>query len=218
MVVNKPAGMVVHPAIGHASGTLINAAMAHAPDLEGIGGEQRPGVVHRLDKDTSGLIIIAKNDPAHQWLVNQFRLRKVNKIYQALVDGHPPTPKGRIEAPIGRDPNNRQRMAVVSEDKGREAISEYFTLEVFLRHTLLEVHLLTGRTHQIRVHMAFLGCPIVADPVYGHRKLSTELGRQFLHAWKLTLVLPGEKEPRTFEAPLPADLETILHYLRDNAR
>lgn len=218
MVVNKPAGMVVHPSAGHYSGTLVNAAMAHAPDLEGIGGEQRPGIVHRLDKDTSGLIMIAKNDPAHQWLVNQFRLRKVTKIYQALVDGHPPTPKGRIEAPIGRDPSNRQRMAVVPLEKGREAISEYYTREKFSHHTLLEVHPLTGRTHQIRVHLAFLGCPVVADPIYGHRKLSIELGRQFLHAWRLTVVLPGEKQPYTFEAPLPADLEAVLHYLRENSR
>jgi 23S rRNA pseudouridine1911/1915/1917 synthase len=215
LVVNKEAGMVVHPSFGHAGGTLVNAAMAHAPDLEGIGGEQRPGVVHRLDKDTSGLIIVAKNDRAHQWLVDQFRLRQVTKIYQALVDGHPPTPKGRIEAPIGRDVSNRQRMAVVLPEKGREAISEYFTRETFFRHTLLDVHPLTGRTHQIRVHMSFLGCPVAGDPVYGHRKSSIDLKRQFLHAWRLTLVLPGEQQPRTFEAPLPDDLETILRSLRE---
>ncbi len=214
IVVNKPAGMVVHPALGHHSGTLVNAAMAHDPDIEGIGGEMRPGVVHRLDKDTSGLIILAKNDRAHQYLVDQFRLRKVTKIYLALVDGHPPTPKGRIEAPIGRDLSNRQRMAVVTLDKGREAISEYFTSETFPRHTLLEVRLLTGRTHQIRVHLAFLGCPVAADHVYGHRKPSVDLNRQFLHAWRLTLHLPGEKNPRTFEAPLPADLESVLRTLR----
>ena len=214
LVVNKAAGMVVHPALGHPGGTLVNAAMAHAPDLEGIGGEMRPGVVHRLDKDTSGLIIVAKNDHSHQWLIDQFRLRKVRKIYQALVDGHPPTPKGRIEAPIGRDFSNRQRMAVVALDKGREAISEYFTRETFTRHTLLDVHPLTGRTHQIRVHLAFLGCPVVADPVYGQRKPSVDLKRQFLHAWRLELVLPGEEQERVFEAPLPEDLETVLRNLR----
>jgi 23S rRNA pseudouridine1911/1915/1917 synthase len=214
MVINKPAGMVVHPAAGHAGGTLINAALAHDPDIEGIGGEQRPGVVHRLDKDTSGLIVMAKNDRAHQWLQDQFRLRKVVKVYLALVDGKPPTPKGRVEAPIGRDPGNRQRMAVVTADKGREAFSEYFTRESFPRHTLLEVHPFTGRTHQIRVHMAFLGCPVAGDTRYGMRKSSIRLERHFLHAGRLTITLPGEKEARTFEAPLPEELENLLQELR----
>lgn len=218
MVVNKPAGMVVHPSAGHVDGTLVNAALAHAPEMEGISGEQRPGVVHRLDKDTSGLILLAKNDAAHHWLVNQFQSRKVVKVYQALVEGRPATPKGRIEAPLGRDPGNRQRMAVVPADKGREAISEYYTRETFPHHTLLDVHLLTGRTHQIRVHMAFIKCPIVADPLYGYRKASVPLGRQFLHAYRLTVTLPGESEPRTFEVPLPDDLETVLKRLREQAR
>ncbi len=131
MVVDKPAGMVVHPAAGHATGTLVHAALAHAPEMEGIGGEQRPGVVHRLDKDTSGLILLAKNDRAHRWLQDQFRLRKVVKIYLALVDGHPPTPTGRIEAPIGRDPSHRKQMGVVPIDKGRESETEYKTLGEF---------------------------------------------------------------------------------------
>jgi 23S rRNA pseudouridine1911/1915/1917 synthase len=215
MVINKPAGMVVHPAAGHSAGTLINAALAHDPDIEGIGGEQRPGVVHRLDKDTSGLILLAKNDHAHHWLQEQFRLRKVVKVYLALVDGKPPTPKGRIEAPVGRDPDHRQRMAVVPTDKGREAISEYFTRESFLHHTLLEVHPFTGRTHQIRVHLAFIGCPVAADTRYGLRKPSVNLERQFLHAGQLTVTLPGEAEPRTFEAPLPEELESVLKELRN---
>lgn len=214
IVVNKPAGMVVHPAAGHYSGTLVNAALAHSPELEGISGEQRPGVVHRLDKDTSGLILLAKNDRAHHWLQDQFRLRQVKKIYLALVDGHPPTPSGRIEAPIGRDPSQRKQMAVVTEKKGREAISEYFTREVFPRHTLLEVHPFTGRTHQIRVHLAFLGTPVASDPVYGHRKATVDLKRHFLHAFRLTVILPGEELERTFEAPLPEDLEAVLTYLR----
>ncbi len=218
MVVNKPAGMVVHPAAGHFDGTLVNAALAHAPEMEGIGGEQRPGIVHRLDKDTSGLILIAKNDKAHHWLVNQFQDRKVEKVYLALVDGRPPTPKGRIEAPIGRDPDNRQRMAIVPADKGREAVSEYFTRETFPHHTLLEVHPHTGRTHQIRVHLAFIHCPIAADPLYGYRRPSVPLGRQFLHAFRLTVILPGESEPRTFEAALPDDLETLLKRLRTQVR
>jgi 23S rRNA pseudouridine1911/1915/1917 synthase len=171
-------------------------------------------VVHRLDKDTSGLILLAKNERAHHWLVDQFRLRKVRKTYLALVDGKPPTPKGRIEAPIGRDPSNRQRMAVVGTDKGREAVSEYFTRENFLHHTLLDVHPLTGRTHQIRVHMAFLGCPVAGDSVYGPRKPSLPLDRQFLHAWRLSLVLPGEDQEQEFVAPLPVELESVLTELR----
>lgn len=214
IVVNKPAGMVVHPAAGHASGTLVNAALAHDPDLEGVGGEQRPGVVHRLDKDTSGLIVIAKNDTAHRWLQDQFRLRKVEKVYLALVDGAPPTPTGRVEAPIGRDPAHRKQMAIVPITRGREAVSEYRTLEKFPQHTLLEVHPYTGRTHQIRLHMTFLGCPIVGDTLYGHRHPSLPIDRQFLHAARLTIQLPGETAPRTFTAPLPLDLEGALNYLR----
>ncbi len=217
IVVNKPAGMVVHPAAGHDSGTLVNAALAYAPDLEGISGEQRPGLVHRLDKDTSGLILLAKNDRAHHWLQDQFRLRQVQKVYLALVDGHPPTPSGRIEAAIGRDPTQRKKMAVVPDQKGREAVSEYFTRETFPEHTLLDVHPHTGRTHQIRVHLAFLGCPVAADLVYGRRKPSIDLDRHFLHAYKLTVRLPGEHEARTFEAPLPAELESVLADLRRNS-
>lgn len=216
MVINKPAGMVVHPAAGHSTGTLVHAALAHAPELEGIGGEKRPGIVHRLDKETSGLILIAKNDRAHRWLQDQFRLRKVKKVYLALVDGFPPTPTGRIEAFIGRDPDHRKRMAIVSAQKGREAVTEYRTVETFTRHTLIEAHPLTGRTHQIRLHLAFLGCPIVGDTIYGHRKQSLELARHFLHAARLTILLPGEEKPRTFEAALPAELENLLSTLRAN--
>jgi len=214
MVINKPAGMVVHPAAGHADGTLVNAVLGHDPDIEGIGGEERPGVVHRLDKQTSGLILIAKNERAHRWLQDQFRLRKVEKTYLALVDGKPPTPAGRVEAYIGRDPKHRKRMAVVSEKKGREAISEYQTLESFKSHTLLEFHPLTGRTHQIRLHCAFLKCPIVGDEVYGRKSQSVEIERHFLHAHRLKIILPGEKSPKIFEAPLPDDLENVLNQLR----
>jgi pseudouridine synthase, RluA family len=217
MVVNKPAGMVVHPAAGHSSGTLVHAALAHAPEMEGINGEERPGVVHRLDKDTSGLILLAKNDRAQRWLQDQFRLRKVDKIYMALVDGHPPTPQGRVEAPVGRDPSHRKQMAVVPLARGREAVTEYFTKESFLHHTLVEAHPFTGRTHQIRLHMAFLGCPIVGDRLYGHKHLTLAIDRQFLHAARLTIVLPGEKKPRTFEAPLPADLTQVLDLLRQSS-
>lgn len=214
VVVNKPAGMVVHPAAGHASGTLVNAMLGYDPEIEGIGGEERPGVVHRLDKETSGLILLAKNERAHRWLQDQFRLRKVEKTYLALVDGKPPTPAGRVEAHIGRDPSHRKRMAIVSESRGREAVSEYFTLESFQDHTLLEFHPHTGRTHQIRLHCAFLGCPIVGDKVYGRKKLSVELDRHFLHAHRLRIVLPGQQESRVFEAPLPDELNRVLAALR----
>jgi 23S rRNA pseudouridine1911/1915/1917 synthase len=214
IVVNKPAGMVVHPAAGHDKGTLVNAVLGYEPDIEGIGGEERPGIVHRLDKDTSGLIVIAKNERAHRWLQDQFRLRKVEKTYLALVDGKPPTPTGRVEAPIGRDPQQRKKMAVTSQAKGREAVSEYKTLESFPKHTLLEFHPHTGRTHQIRLHCAFLGCPIVADPIYGHKKASLDLARHFLHAFRLKITLPGENHVRTFEAPLPGDLMKVLEGLR----
>ena len=214
LVVNKPAGMVVHPSAGHADGTLVHAALAHAPEMEGIGGELRPGIVHRLDKDTSGLILIAKNDQAMRWLQDRFRLREVEKVYLALVDGKPPTPEGRIEAAIARDPSHRKKMAVVSAERGRQAVTEYRTLEEFSAHTLLEAHPLTGRTHQIRLHMAFIGCPISGDGVYGHRKSSLDILRHFLHAARITLRLPGESGERTFEAPLPEELEAVLKDLR----
>lgn len=210
IVVNKPAGMVVHPAAGHASGTLVNAVLGYDPDMEGIGGEERPGLVHRLDKETSGLIVLAKNERAHNWLQEQFRLRKVEKTYLALVDGKPPTPAGRVEAPIGRDPGHRKKMAIVSAGKGREAVSEYKTLEVFKEHTLLEFHPQTGRTHQIRLHCAFLGCPIVGDSVYGKRNFTLEIKRHFLHAFRLKITLPNEKQPHTFEAELPDELKKVL--------
>lgn len=214
IVVNKPAGMVVHPSPGHNNGTLVHAALGHIPDLEGIGGEERPGIVHRLDKDTSGLIVIAKNERAHRWLQEQFKSRQVEKRYIALIDGKPPTPTGRVEAPIGRNTTHRKLMAVVPLDKGREAITEYSTLEEFPEHTLLSVHPLTGRTHQIRVHLAFLKCPVTADTVYGKHKPTVELGRHFLHASSLKIVLPGEERARKFEAPLPQDLQEALEQLR----
>ena len=214
IVVNKPAGMVVHPAAGHPSGTLVNAMLGYDPEMEGIGGEERPGVVHRLDKETSGLILLAKNERAHRWLQDQFRLRKVEKTSLALVDGKPPTPSGRVETYIGRDPSHRKRMAVVSESRGRESISEYKTLESFANHTLLEFHPVTGRTHQIRLHCAFLGCPIVGDEVYGRKKPTVDIDRHFLHAFRLKIILPGERERRTFEAALPLELENVLNELR----
>ena len=214
IVVDKPPGMVVHPSAGHESGTMVHAVLAHAPDLQGVGEVRRPGVVHRLDKDTSGLILFAKNDAAQQALQEQFKDRTVKKTYLALVDGHPPTPTGRIETEIGRDEKNRKRMAVVQDGKGRAAVTLYKTLEQFEGHTLVEVHPLTGRTHQIRVHLAFLGCPVSGDRVYGHRRRSLPVERQMLHASQIEIVLPGETLPRTFLAPLADDFEMTLSYLR----
>jgi len=210
IVVNKPAGMVVHPAAGHASGTLVHAVLGYDPDMEGIGGEERPGLVHRLDKETSGLIVLAKNERAHRWLQDQFRLRLVEKTYLALVDGKPPTPTGRVEASIGRDPSHRKKMAIVPEGKGRESVSEYKTLESFNEHTLLEFHPFTGRTHQIRLHCQFLGCPIVGDSIYGKKHITAEIKRHFLHAAKLKIILPNETTPRVFEADLPDELKKVL--------
>jgi 23S rRNA pseudouridine1911/1915/1917 synthase len=214
LVINKPAGMVVHPAAGHVSGTLAHAVLGHAADLEGVGGEQRPGIVHRLDKDTSGIILVAKNDRAHRWLQEQFKQRLVKKTYIALVDGHPPTPQGRIEAPIARDPAHRKRMAVVPPGRGREAVTEYRVIENFHEYDLIEAAPLTGRTHQIRLHLAFIGCPIVGDTVYGRRKPSLPLDRHFLHASSISFRLPGEEHPRTFTTALPRDLEEIVETLR----
>jgi 23S rRNA pseudouridine1911/1915/1917 synthase len=217
LVVNKQAGMVVHPAAGHNSGTLVHAALSHAPAMEGIGGEGRPGVVHRLDKDTSGILILAKNDKTHRWLQNQFRERKANKTYLALIDGTLPTQTGRVEAPIGRDEKMRRRMAVVPPGKGRDAITEYKVVESFPEHNLVEIHPITGRTHQIRLHMAFLGCPITGDTIYGRRHPSLPVERFFLHARTLGIRLAQEGEMRYFEAPLPEALEEILDQLRKAA-
>lgn len=213
LVINKPAGMVVHPGAGHATGTVVNAALAHSPEMEGIGGEGRPGVVHRLDKDTSGILLLAKNDTTHRWLQDQFRLRRIHKVYIALVDGKPPTREGIIEASISRDPSHRKQMAVVQNDRGRDAVSRYLTLKEYGEQTLLEVHPSTGRTHQIRLHLAFIGCPITGDRLYGHKKTSLEIARHFLHAAKVTLELPGSKKEITFEAPLPDDLVKVLDSL-----
>lgn len=216
IVINKPAGMVVHPSAGHQSGTLVHAILAHAPDLRGVGEEKRPGVVHRLDKDTSGLIVVAKHDEAMVWLQAQFKQRSVEKKYLALVDGCPQTPSGRIEAPVGRDPSHRKRMAVVPSSRGREALTIFHTLEKLSLHTLLEVSPRTGRTHQIRVHLAFIGIPIVGDRLYGRRKPSFPLSRQFLHAAGLKIALPGGEQVE-FKAPLPEELQSALDELRARA-
>jgi len=207
MVVNKPAGMVVHPSPGHVSGTLAQAAIAHAPELQGLGEAGREGLVHRLDKDTSGLIIVAKNAATLTHLQQQFKTRQIEKTYLALVDDGPPSEKGRVEAPIARDPSSRKKFAVL--ENGRPAITEFRVTERFDRHSLLEAYPLTGRTHQIRIHMKFLGCPVVGDEVYGHKKPSLKVVRHQLHAWKLKL--PDWNE---LEAPIPEDLVDAIQQAR----
>jgi 23S rRNA pseudouridine1911/1915/1917 synthase len=212
LVIDKPAGMVVHPAAGHWKGTLVGAVLAHSPEVVEVGEADRPGIVHRLDKDTSGIILVAKNAAAQRALQASFAERRVEKTYLALTAGRPPTPEGRIESHIGRDPSHRQRMAAVPASRGREAVTLYRTRESFPRNAFLEVHPLTGRTHQIRVHLAYIGCPILGDDVYG--KPETGIPRQMLHAGRITIALPGEKEPRTFEAPLPVDFQAALESFR----
>jgi len=213
LVIDKPAGMVVHPSVGHARGTLVHAAISHSPFLDGIGGKMRPGIVHRLDKNTSGLILIAKNEVTHKWLQAQFKDRKVEKIYLALVDGHPATPAGRIIAPIYRDRYDRKKMAIAPEGEGRSAETEYQTIKDFKNHAYLRVHPLTGRTHQIRVHLSSIGCPIAADTIYGYKNPSIPLNRHFLHAYQISIRLPGEQSMRTFQAELPLELLSVLENL-----
>jgi 23S rRNA pseudouridine1911/1915/1917 synthase len=205
MVVDKPAGLTVHPAPGHYTHTLANAVLAHVPDIE-TAGTNRPGIVHRLDKDTSGLIIIAKNHASHMKLADQFKRLTVAKTYQALVQGHLTPVEGVIEASIGRDPRDRQRMAVVS--RGREARTEYRALKYIDNFTLLEIRPKTGRTHQIRVHLAAIGFPIVGDATYGAK--SDYISRQFLHASRLRFRMPSTGEYREFESRLPPDLVEVL--------
>lgn len=216
IVLNKAAGLVVHPGAGNFENTLVNALVYHWPEIAEVGEPSRPGIVHRLDKDTSGVMIAARTNEAYKWLVKEFKSRRPKKTYLALVDGRPPTPTGRIETRIGRDEKNRQRMAVVYGDKGRKAVTEYFTDNEYPEHTLLEVSLLSGRTHQIRVHLAFLGCPVAGDRIYGRRKKTIETDRFFLHAHRLAIILPEDKTEREFVAPLPANLENLLEQLRSN--
>lgn len=218
LVVNKPARMVVHPAHGHWEGTLVNALLARYPGLA-AGDAGRPGIVHRLDRDTSGLIVVAKTEVALEHLRQQFKSRSVKKTYLALVHGCPPAPEGIIEAPVGRDPRRRQRMAVVPG--GRAARTRYRLLEGLGDYSLLAVSPETGRTHQIRVHLAWLGAPVAGDPVYSRGREAREakkrlgLGRQFLHAWRLSFERPDGKGVVELEAPLPADLAQVLRVLRE---
>ena len=210
LVVDKPAGMTVHPAPGHPSGTLVNAVLAHCPDLQGIGGTVRPGIVHRLDKDTSGLMVVAKNDRAHRSLSDQLKAREFTKVYLALTHGSVTPAEAIIDAPIGRSNANRQRLAVV--ERGREAITRYRVLRHYPAHTLVEIRPTTGRTHQIRVHFASLGYPLVGDATYG--RPDTCLNRHFLHASTLGFTYPTGGEYCEFSSPLPAELAAFLHSLQ----
>jgi 23S rRNA pseudouridine1911/1915/1917 synthase len=220
LIVNKPAGLVVHPSPGHAAGTLVNALLARAGGSEygGIAGVQRPGIVHRLDRDTSGLLMVAKHDAAQASLMAQLKARRVKKTYLALVAGDVTASLGRIEAPIGRDPRHRTRMAVTTD--GRPSVTGYRVRERFGGWTLLELDLVTGRTHQIRVHLDAIGHPVAGDPVYGRgtsRRGPDGLDRLFLHAWRLELAAPSDGHLIRASAPLPTELEDVLEDLRSTA-
>ena len=220
LVIDKPAGLVVHPGPGHPAGTLVNALLARAApgDYGGIAGIRRPGIVHRLDRDTSGLLIVAKHDAAQQSLMTQLKARRIKKTYLALVAGNVAAAEGRIEAPIGRHPRHRTRMAVAAD--GRAAVTGYRVRERFAGWTLLELDLITGRTHQIRVHLDAIGHPVAGDPVYGtgtSRRGPAGLERLFLHAWRLELASPSDGHLIRATAPLPAALEDVLARLRGSA-
>ncbi len=226
LVVDKPAGMVVHPAAGHAGGTLVNALLHHVDDLSGIGGEKRPGIVHRLDRGTSGLMVVAKHDAAHEELSRQFRDREVEKEYLALVWGEVMAGR-RIDAPIGRDTSNRKKMSAVAPNRvrrSREAVTRIVRAEHFGRTlTLAQIAIHTGRTHQIRVHLSAIGHPVVGDSLYGglHRRVPgdlravTHLERPFLHAARLAFKHPSDGRKMEFTSDLPADLQRVLDELRE---
>ncbi|MGF1435772.1 RluA family pseudouridine synthase [Bacillus thuringiensis] len=211
LVVNKPRGMVVHPAPGHTSGTLVNGLMHHCTDLSGINGVMRPGIVHRIDKDTSGLLMIAKNDMAHESLVNQLVAKTVTRRYKAIVHGVIPHDKGTIDAPIARDKKERQSMTV--DENGKNAVTHFQVLDRFKDFTLVECRLETGRTHQIRVHMKYIGYPLAGDPKYGPKK-TLDMNGQALHAGILGFDHPRTGEYIQFEAPIPEVFEEALNILR----
>lgn len=221
LVIDKPAGMVVHPAPGHHTGTLVNAILHHCPDLEGIGGKVRPGIVHRIDKDTSGLLVVAKTASAQTHLAAQFKNRTLQKIYLALVMGRMKTVSGEIDLPIGRHPVDRKKMSIVSK-RNRDARTLWRVKESFDAAALLEIEIKTGRTHQIRVHCSSIQHPVVGDTVYGYRPptglLSLKLkpvSRQMLHAWQMTFTHPETGQIMRLEAPIPADMAAVLAGLRE---
>jgi len=221
IVINKEPGLVVHPAPGHNKGTLVNRLLYHCPGLEGIGGKLRPGIVHRLDKDTSGTMVAAKNDAAHINLAAQFKSRKIKKLYLALVHGVVASESGSISLPIGRHPSDRKKMSTVSR-KSRSAKTFWKVIERFNGATFLELDLKTGRTHQIRVHCAAINHPIVGDPVYGGKKaaknLPASVPRQMLHAWRLEFTHPATGKAMSFESPIPPDMRKLIETLRNNAQ
>ena len=216
LIINKPAGLVVHPAPGHSEGTLVNALLAHCPNLPGIGGVQRPGIVHRLDKDTTGAIAIAKTDFAQQHLQAQLKAKTARREYLGIVYGAPRLPNGTVDLPIGRHPTDRKKMAIVSVEKGgRTAITHWQVKERLGNYTLVHFQLETGRTHQIRVHSAHIGHSIVGDPIYGSgRSIGVNLSGQALHAWRLKLQHPLTGEAIEVTAPPPAEFNTLLEVLR----
>ncbi|HEX5564868.1 MAG TPA: RluA family pseudouridine synthase [Sporosarcina sp.] len=211
LVVNKPRGMVVHPAPGHVTGTLVNGLMHQVKDLSGINGVMRPGIVHRIDKDTSGLLMVAKNDQSHVSLVDQLVDKSVTRVYTALVHGHIPHDQGTIDAPIGRDPKDRQSMTVI--DKGKHAVTHFNVLERFGDFTLVECRLETGRTHQIRVHMKYIGYPLAGDPKYGPKK-TIDFNGQALHAGTIGFKHPRTGEYLEFTQPLPDDFHELIEKMR----
>jgi len=223
IVINKQPGLVVHPASGHYTGTLVNGLLYHCPDLEGIGGKLRPGIVHRLDKDTSGTLVVAKNNTAHNLLSLQFKSREIKKEYLAIVHGNPETESGVITLPIGRHKLERKKMSTTST-RPREAKTLWKVKERFNQSALLHIHLKTGRTHQIRVHCAAIGHPVMGDDVYGSRKAKKDytslitshfsLQRQMLHSWRIGFIHPGINEPVSFESPIPRDMEELICVLR----
>ncbi|MBM4153273.1 MAG: RluA family pseudouridine synthase, partial [Kiritimatiellaceae bacterium] len=214
IVINKPAGLVVHPAAGNETGTLVNALLHHCKDLTGIGGEKRPGIVHRLDKDTSGIMVVAKNELAMNELARQFKDRETEKEYLTIVWGVPYGRRGTVDATIGRHPVHRKKMAA-NVRNGRDAVSHYEVIEPLGEAALVRVKIETGRTHQIRVHMAYIQNPVIGDTVYGRGRTSAiKADRQMLHAAKLSLFHPKTGKPVTFEAPIPQDMEDLLQQLR----
>jgi 23S rRNA pseudouridine1911/1915/1917 synthase len=215
IVINKPRGLVVHPAPGHYNGTLVNALLHHCKDLSGINGVMRPGIVHRIDKDTSGLLMAAKNDVAHHSLAAQLKEHTVNRKYLAVVHGNVTHEKGTIDAPIGRDPNDR-KLYKVTEHNSKQAMTHFVVLERYGDYTLLELKLETGRTHQIRVHMKFIGHPLVGDPTYGpSRGKGATMDGQALHAAVLGFIHPRTGEQMQFEASIPADMQHLIHVLKN---